>query len=362
MTDAALGINKASAETDYIAQEVEELLKLKDTLMSAKGEFGADADGNLDKTITQLQDKLMSLRVDYLLSGGKEESWEKLVNNIKDTTDALQDQKSVWEELTESVAAYFTQLGFTNDISQMFAESIVDIAKTQIPNSLVSGFDAIGKALAEGADAGDAIKKNFAQFISQVMKSMSVTCIQAGVSLIAQSGWAGVPAALALFALGGASGIASGFVSSLTDSSANNEHVKQVKDLTDSYKRLAEAIKEQEEYYIKKKAELNMIGLADKVTKVNDMILTPHGTFSTSPQDTIIATKNPQGLGGGVVNNIKVINNAGVDVNVRENKGTNMNEILVTISKKIASDVAGGLNGWDGAFAMQRQRVEGRRI
>ena len=147
-------------------------------------------------------------------------------------------------------------------------------------------------------------------------------------------------------------------------SNEKNKELEQMKSLTQAYKDLIKSVREQEEYYIKQKAKLNMYALDDKVTKVNDMILTPNGRFSTNPNDTIIATKNPQGLGSGkVVNNIKVINNAGVEVQTSERQnGNGINELIVTISKKIASDVAGGYNGWDSAMAMQQQRISGRRI
>ena len=144
---------------------------------------------------------------------------------------------------------------------------------------------------------------------------------------------------------------------------AKEDELAQMKSITQSYQDLLKSIREQEEYYIRKKAELNMYALDDKVTKVNDMILTPNGRFSTHPDDYLIATKNPQGLGSGkVINNIKIINNAGVEVQTSQRQNNGINEMMITISRKIASDVAEGVNGWDNAFAMQQQRVSGRRI
>ena len=144
---------------------------------------------------------------------------------------------------------------------------------------------------------------------------------------------------------------------------AKEDELAQIKSSTQSYQDLLNAIREQEEYYIRKKAELNMFALDDKVTKVNDMILTPNGRFSTHPDDYLIATKNPQGLGSGkVINNIKIINNAGVEVQTSQRQNNGINEMMITISRKIASDVAEGVNGWDNAFAIQQQRYLGRRI
>ena len=276
-------------------------------------------------------------------------------------------QTDFWGGVQQKAEGFFHDLGFGNESAKALAKSFTEIGQISL-ESLASSCEAIGSALAKGADVGEAMKQQFASFMSQVMKSISTTCIQAGLSLIAQSGWAGVPPALALFALGGASSLASGFIGSINEgSSEQNEQEKQLellKSLNEQYKDLQEAMREQEEYYIKKKHELNMYALDDRTTSVNDMVITPNGKFSTHPDDYIFAMKNPNSLNGGrVTNNIKVINNAGVDVDVSEKQDKNgMNEILVTLSKKIANDVANGYNGWDSAFAMQKQRVDGRRI
>ena len=146
----------------------------------------------------------------------------------------------------------------------------------------------------------------------------------------------------------------------------NKQRKENIKDMTSAYESLIKTMQEQEEYYLKKKTELNAWNLKDyvsNVTPVNDMILTPHGNFSTHPNDTIIATKDPSGLGSG--GNMKVTINNYSDTNVDVQQRTNadgMNEMLVTISRKIASDVANGYNGWDNAFATQQQRVSGRRV
>ena len=360
--DEAFGLNSAK---NYVEEEAKEIIDIINNLADT-GLFGLDEKtGEFDKTLQALNNRLSDLRSEYEQTGGDMEVWDALMGNlipkVDDLNNQLNIQKDIWDELSDNISDYLHNLGLVKTDADSFGRTLTDIVHTQLPNSLVDSFATIGASFDNMADAGEAIKKNFQQFVASALKSLSITCLQAGVSLIAQSGWAGVPPALALFALGGVGGLASGFVGSLGDTSQNSEHINQVKDLTDSYKDLIKAIKEQEEYYIRKKAELNMLALDDKVTKVNDMILSPHGAFSTNPNDTIIATKNPQGLGG-VTNNIKVINNAGVNVDVRENKGNGLNEIIVNISRKIASDVAEGLNGWDGAMALQQQRISGRRI
>ena len=147
---------------------------------------------------------------------------------------------------------------------------------------------------------------------------------------------------------------------------SQKEEIEKLKDLTSQYEKLKDAIKEQEEYYLRKKTELNAQTEISNITRnVNDMILTPQGNFSTHPDDYIIATKNPQSLGGGVVVNVKVENTASdsVNANVTQTRSANgEQELIVMISKKVASDVATGANGWDSALSARNQRLQGRMI
>lgn len=141
------------------------------------------------------------------------------------------------------------------------------------------------------------------------------------------------------------------------------------KDLRDSYKSLLEAMKANAEEYEKRKKELNASDYASKVTNVHDMILTPQGKFSTDPDDYIIATKNPGGLnnsGTSVIQLQPVINNTIADnakVQTRTETDSNgMPQLIVTISRKIASDYANGENGWDSAVSARAYRQNGRSL
>lgn len=137
------------------------------------------------------------------------------------------------------------------------------------------------------------------------------------------------------------------------------------KDLTNEYKALLDAMIEYEEWYIENKKQLNADAYKYNYQKVNDMIITPSGKFSTAPDDFIIATKNPAGLGAGSTNNVVVqnnyANNAEVQIKEQDN-GLGGKDMLVVISRKIASDVANGSNGWDSALAQQQYRMAGRRV
>ena len=138
--------------------------------------------------------------------------------------------------------------------------------------------------------------------------------------------------------------------------------LERIRAANDAYKALYSAIKEQEEYYLTKKAQVNADTYSGKITGVNDMILTPHGTFSTSPQDTLIAMKRPEMLmSGGVSGGVSVtINNySNSEVQTRQDDYGNL---IVDISKKIAEDYANGDNGWARAYSTQQSTVAGRRV
>ena len=138
--------------------------------------------------------------------------------------------------------------------------------------------------------------------------------------------------------------------------------LEQIRALKEGYSALYSAIKEQEEYYLTKKAQVNADTYSGKITGVNDMILTPHGTFSTSPQDTLIAMKKPEMLmssGGSAGVSVTINNYSSSEVQTRQDDYGN---IIVDISKKIAEDFANGDNGWARAYSTQQSTVVGRRV
>lgn len=159
-------------------------------------------------------------------------------------------------------------------------------------------------------------------------------------------------------------------VSSSTELSTQQQsEADRLKALNAQYAALKSAIKDQEEYYLKKRRELNADFINQQISaglSVNDMILTPQGNFSTDPNDYIIATKNPQSLGGGgaVVNvmvNNSMADSARVNVSQRQNSG-GMTELIVSISRAVASDYANGNNGWDNAVNARTGRLAGRSL
>ena len=143
---------------------------------------------------------------------------------------------------------------------------------------------------------------------------------------------------------------------------AERRQLEELKKQQEAYKSLLNAMEENENWYIRQKTALNANTRKGDFQSVNDMILTPQGQFSTHPDDYIIATKNPQGLGGAVVN-VNIENTVSdVDVTATPINRNGIQEIMIQISRKIADDVANGANGWDSALSRQAVRTAGRQI
>ena len=143
-----------------------------------------------------------------------------------------------------------------------------------------------------------------------------------------------------------------------THSTEEEEDEKEIlKQLNAEYKQLMQTMRENEQYYLDRKRELEAETYTKGVLGVNDMIITPQGRFSTHPDDTIIAMKHPESLGGGL--SVVVNDYGGNNVDVQQNS---LGELIINISRKVASDFASGKNGWDGAMVAQQLRIAGRRV
>ena len=375
MTNQASGLNANNNSKTYIEEQAKALYSVYSKLLET-GNFGWDAEkGKLDTTTQSLVDSIQMLRDKYEALGGNMTDFDKIINNVgDDLKEEAENIGSISELLSKRLEEAINRL---NDKKGNGSYGEVGEAMSQQQGwGLVQGSD-VGKfaeSYAKYQDAEIALLDvlitdlftiigsldNLDALLNPIMGLLNSLrpVLQAVVNFVSLLA---VPLQLLFNAINDALKK----MTWLTDWNnkmdkfyddlyrREQEKKEKEKDLTSAYEKLLKAIRDQEEHYIKKQHELNMYAEEERAIDVNDMILTPNGKFSTNPKDTIIATKNPQSLGG-VTNNIKVINNAGAQVDVQERKGNGINDIIVTISKKIASDVAEGLYGWDGAFALQQ--------
>jgi hypothetical protein len=133
--------------------------------------------------------------------------------------------------------------------------------------------------------------------------------------------------------------------------------------LNDQYKRLYDALKEQEEYYLQQRRHLNAEWAVENYQNVNDMILSPHGAFSTDPKDYIIATKHPESLmnGGSAPVYVTVINNSNASISTQESTTANgAREIQVIVEGVVQNGFANGK--FDSALDAAAVRRNGKRV
>ena len=171
------------------------------------------------------------------------------------------------------------------------------------------------------------------------------------------------------------------FYDSLTDSANKMEETAQrLEALNEMLDKTRQSIMEAEEYFLVQNRNANAQWAAQmqgqfvmdtRTQKVNDMILTPHGNFSTAPDDYILAMKDPASLMRNTGSNANVVvkftvnNNASdvVEAQAEERIGADgQKELMVTISRMVASDYASGRNGWDSAYSGRESRMKGRRV
>jgi len=148
----------------------------------------------------------------------------------------------------------------------------------------------------------------------------------------------------------------------------NDERQKEeerLRALNEQYKNLYAALKEQEEYYLQQRRHLNAEFAIDNFQQsrsVNDMILSPHGVFSTDPKDYIIATKHPESLmSGGAAPVYITIENHGANVSTEESTSADgARQIKIIVDGIVQQGIASG--SFDGAFDAMNQRRNGKRI
>jgi hypothetical protein len=227
---------------------------------------------------------------------------------------------------------------------------------TQGISGLIDMAHELGEAFQDGAISADEMSDAFRNYIKNMINALPQLFLQAGLQLLIAGQW--IPG----LALIGASGLAS-FVSGLIDTpDKKNNELEELKHIYDQTVKLMDSIREQEEYYLRKRRKLNA-DWAIESQSVNDMILTPHGNFSTNPNDYIIATKNPSALGSsGTVVNITVHNEAGdvAAATATQTTGPNSTEIAIMIRKIVANDIATGK--MDNAFDLMQSRNSGKRV
>lgn len=151
--------------------------------------------------------------------------------------------------------------------------------------------------------------------LSNLADQASQLMLNAGLRIIADEGKAGLGRGLALIAASGLGSLISGLFSASEDSGSDrDDELERLQKLKDNMAELLQQARNDAEYYEKELKNKKAISTNMTYTteKVNDMILTPQGQFSTAPDDYIFAMKHPEDLmrGSAPVINFSVVNNS----------------------------------------------------
>ncbi len=142
-----------------------------------------------------------------------------------------------------------------------------------IGSLLSDTFNDIGAALASGDSVLEASGKALQSFASDLLSEISTLAIGAGLRLIVEGGLAALPAAIALFALGGLAGIGGGFFgssgagvdSSLQDSMADEIAIRE--SLNDA---LQESL-DLEKQMLRRQLDRNLITADEYIAGIKDI-------------------------------------------------------------------------------------------
>lgn len=179
---------------------------------------------------------------------------------------------------------------------------------------------------------------------------------------------------LALAGVGGIASVASGYMQASAEdnkeSKAAEDRLQRLEALKNNLADLIKQARDDAMYYEKELRNNTSFARneAISVTKVNDMILTDKGVFSTDPKDTIMAMKNPTDLLGNSKMSpnisVSVINQSGRSLNVTgrsESVDANGNiDVKLFVNSIVQEGIANG--DYDDAFGARQMRNQGELV
>lgn len=248
--------------------------------------------------------------------------------------------------------------------------SMRDAFDSAMVDSITKSMEALGESMREGTDSWDAMNKSLKETFTNLVKSLGPQMTQTGLAIAAGAAsdkdWGKVMGGLGLAAAGGFLSWAGGFLGA-DDKNKDEEAQKEsrLKQLSDLLSDLIGQARTDAEYYERNMRHERAISADYGISSrsVNDMILTPNGTFSTHPDDYLIATKNPYALStsGSPNVSITIVNQSGDVVKVasttkkeKDNGDIDIQAVIVAVT---ADAIASG--EMDGAFAQREARRNG---
>lgn len=255
-------------------------------------------------------------------------------------------------------------------------DETVKLAKETAKKAFLTPFEKIGESLVTGEDACSLMADSFKELGGEVLSALGNIMIQTGLQIAGAAAldhnWAGVAGGLALAAAGGlATGFGGALASGKKESDESDDKTAKLESLSEKIADLLRQAKEDADYYesnLRHRTALGInAGYSNKITSVNDAIITPQGkVISTAPDDYLIATKTPETLGNNTQVtvqpkvNITVNKNtkANVDVNVEQKTNPDGSLEVVAYIEDIVGQYIGSTRS-DGAFATRQAMSRG---
>lgn len=157
--------------------------------------------------------------------------------------------------LAEAINAEFNKMG--ESLKKQF------FSADALGSTISSTFSSIGESLASGESGMDGFSDSMGQFTQQILSQISQMSIAAGLRILAETGIAGLPIALGLFAIGGVSGIASGLMGG--GQGIDDSIMDSMQDELDVRQKLAETINssiDTEYELLRRQLDRNLIDVA----------------------------------------------------------------------------------------------------
>lgn len=265
---------------------------------------------------------------------------------------------------------------------ESLGEAITEAFSSLASDSIVRVTDKIGRNtyklshdLMTSAEASKEMDKELKNIAADLLSSISQSAVTAGLNIAsgaALSGnWGMVAVGLGLAAAGGFGNFLGGYLKEAIEDDKTDDRLARLETLKENLANLLAQARQDAIYYETTLRDKQAISANNAIsslyaTKVNDMILTDKGVFSTDPKDTIMAMKDPgslvRGDGGSPVFNLKIVNESGQQIQASEvssskNKygGLDIEAVITSVVKK------GVVNGeFDSAFDAMNARQQGQ--
>lgn len=234
-----------------------------------------DAVTKLEKQRTRSQELRESLLTD-------EQKQQKALMDLQKELDTLEGAKlltheeriKLWDREYEKVNKIKSLSKIVTDEFDAMGKSLYDqFFKADAMGSRLSGtFSGIGDALTSGESGAEAFSESMGDFFQQMTGQISSLCIAAGLRMIVEGGWAGLPIAIGLFALGGVAGLMSGAMGG--SKGVDETILKSMEDELDARQKLAETINssiDTEYELLKRQLDRNLISVEEFRSGAGDL-------------------------------------------------------------------------------------------